>query len=88
MGAIVGRYVMPHTVNTVPQLGRGLEKQASATVASCERIALEIAEKKPSTIIVISAHAPSVGNYFYVPARKRHIGNMLEYNKLGINFFE
>ncbi|WP_165252804.1 AMMECR1 domain-containing protein [Adlercreutzia sp. ZJ304] len=80
MRTIVGRFIMPHSPNTIPWLSKGHYKEATQTTTACEEIGSRIGQLKPDTIIVISAHAPSVGNYFYVPKRKIMYGNTGEFS--------
>lgn len=79
MDGIVGRYIMPHTLNLLPSLGGGLERKAQSTVESMDSMAREIAGLAPDTIVVISSHAPSLGNVFVVSPQKRFLGSLAKY---------
>lgn len=72
---IVGRYIVPHPAILLPPIGKGEETKAAATVAAYEQIAAEIAAKKPSTIVIISPHAPQFSDYFYLNEYPRLSGD-------------
>lgn len=54
--SIKGFYLMPHPPIVVPEVGRGEEEKISATSESLYKLGKEIAEKAPSTIIVVTPH--------------------------------
>ena len=55
-------YIMPHPPIIVPEIGRGGEKEAQATIEGCKKAACEISAETPDTIVVISPHGPSYSN--------------------------
>lgn len=62
MGEIAKFYVMPHPTMIIPELGDGEETKITATTSACEKVADEIGEIKPDTVIVITPHGPLFGN--------------------------
>lgn len=56
MGKILGAYIMPHPPVIVPEIGRGKEKEISETIDSMIRVAEEVSELKPDTIIMVGPH--------------------------------
>ncbi len=56
MGEIVGAYLMPHPPVIIPEVGKGREKEIYDTIQSMNKVAQDIADKKPDTIILISPH--------------------------------
>lgn len=63
---ILATYMVPHPPMIVPEVGRGDERQVEATSAAYERVAEDIAEKKPGTIIIASPHATMYADYFHI----------------------
>ena len=55
--SVAAAYMVPHPPMILPEVGRGSEEQISATRAAYMRVAEEIAELKPETIIISSPHA-------------------------------
>ncbi len=49
-------FVAPHPPIILPEIGRGEEQKAAATIAGMKRIAGEIAALKPKTIAVVTPH--------------------------------
>ena len=56
---VLAAYMVPHPPMILPQIGKGNEKQIAATVRAYERVAEEIAQLKPETILISSPHAAS-----------------------------
>jgi MEMO1 family protein len=51
-----GFYLLPHPPIVLPEIGKGEEKKISDTAKSFNTIGMDIAEKSPDTIIVITPH--------------------------------
>ena len=58
MGTILSAYLMPHPPILIPEVGRGEEKKAQATLDAMEKCAGHIQDKGPHTIILITPHGP------------------------------
>ncbi len=69
-------YTVPHPPLLIPEVGRGEELLIRDTLLSMERVGQEIAEIKPSTIIVISPHAPYMNDRFVISADHSLYGDM------------
>jgi len=54
--SIQGYYLLPHPPIILPEVGRGEEKKISQTTKGMQRIAEEIAQKAPRTIIIVTPH--------------------------------
>ena len=63
---IVGAFMVPHPPMIVPEVGRGSEKSVEETTRSYVRVAAEIAELKPETIIITSPHSVMYADYFHI----------------------
>lgn len=55
--AIEAGYMVPHPPLIIPEVGRGEEKRIGATIGAYQKIADEIAQIKPETVILISPHS-------------------------------
>lgn len=60
MGKIKGYYVVPHPPIIIPEIGRGEEEKAKNTISAMKKVASEIKELAPNTIIVITPHGPLI----------------------------
>lgn len=58
MGRIAGYFIMPHPPIIIPEVGKGEEKKARATIEGCGQVAEEIKRLKPEAIIIITPHGP------------------------------
>lgn len=58
MGNLIGFYIMPHPPVLIPEIGKGDSESLSDTAGGCLKIAEEIKNLQPDTIIVITPHGP------------------------------
>lgn len=72
-------YLVPHPPIILPEIGQGEEKQIQDTIDSMKRIANEIREIEPNTIIISSPHAPYYRDVFYLAKGEKARGNMGQY---------
>ncbi len=80
--------MVPHPPLIVPEVGRGGEKQVSTTIASYEKVADEIAELKPETIVITSPHATMYYDYFHISPGKNARGSFAMFRAPGVKFAE
>lgn len=69
-------FVVPHPPIILPEVGRGEEEKIAKSIEAYERVAEEIAEIKPETIIISSPHAPYYQDAFYLADAPRARGNL------------
>lgn len=62
MGEIAKFYVMPHPTMIIPEMGEGEEEKITATADACAKVADEIGEIKPDTVIIVTPHGPQFSN--------------------------
>lgn len=77
-------YVVPHPPIILPEVGRGEERKISRTIESFEKIAREIAEFRPETIIISSPHAPYYQDAFYMADGVEARGNLRSFGVGGV----
>lgn len=58
MGKILSAYLMPHPPIIIKEIGKGEELKTIATISGMESIGMDIKEKAPDTILIISPHGP------------------------------
>lgn len=75
MGKIKNAYIFPHPPIIVPEVGRGEEQGAAATISAVGKAAAEISEIKPTTIIVTTPHGPLFQDYIYISSSSRLAGD-------------
>lgn len=89
MGTILGRYFLPHPPAIIPEVGKENAADLNVTAESMNRIAKDIAEQNPDTIIVLSEHGPRFNDHYYMPSQRRVSGDFASFgNKrliLGFN---
>lgn len=86
MGKVVGTYLMPHPPAIIPDVGKGQEKQIEETTKSMTRIAEDIAQKKPDTIIIISPHGALFRDAVSIMGAPILKGNLSQFGSSQINF--
>jgi len=57
---------MPHPPLLIPAVGRGKEKEIPNTLVAMERVALEIKDLAPETIIFVTPHSTIYADYFHI----------------------
>lgn len=58
MGRVKGHYIVPHPPIVIAEVGKGEEQKIKKTSDSMKRVAGEISELSPDTVIVITPHGP------------------------------
>jgi AmmeMemoRadiSam system protein A/AmmeMemoRadiSam system protein B len=59
-------FLLPHPPVIIPQVGKGAEAKASATVSAMNKVSEMIEEIKPDTVVLISPHAPLYRDYVFI----------------------
>ena len=85
---IKGTYMVPHPPLIVPNIGKGKEEKIKETTLSYEKIADEIANIKPDTIIISSPHAPLFSDGFYISKEEVLKGNFGSFGASEVSFTE
>ncbi len=85
MGKIISAYIVPHPPIIIPEVGNGRELEAENTINGMLKVAASIKEDKPSTIIVISPHAPVFQDYIYISTSQKLNGDMVNFGCRYVN---
>ena len=86
--SIVSSYMVPHPPLIVSEVGEGKESEVLETIHSYEKIAQDIANIKPDTIIISSPHAPLYSDYFYLSSGNRLEGSFENFSAPEVSFSE
>lgn len=63
---VCGGFLLPHPPVIVPEVGKGRENDADATLKAYETVADESERIKPDTVVIISPHAPLFSDYVFM----------------------
>ncbi len=74
--SIVGAFIMPHPPVILPEVGRGREREISATLRAFNACADRLRALEPETLVVVSPHATSYADYFHISPGSGADGNM------------
>lgn len=77
--SIVAAYAAPHPPLLIPEVGKGQERKVSITAEAFERMAKEIAEIKPETIVFITPHSVIYADYFHISPSKSATGSLRQF---------
>lgn len=76
MGSITGAYIFPHPPVLIPEVGRGSERGAGATLAAVKKAAKEIGKIKPDTIILTTPHGPVFQDFIHINLKQELSGDL------------
>lgn len=74
--AVSYAYAVPHPPLIIPSVGRGQEKEIQNTINAYEKVALEIAEAKPDTVVIVTPHSVLYKDYIHISPGKEAAGNL------------
>ena len=86
--SIIAAYMVPHPPMIVPAVGRGSEKQVETTIESYKKVAEEIAELAPDTIIISSPHSVMYADYFHISPDAGAKGSFARFRAPEVSFDE
>ena len=86
--SIQAAFMVPHPPMIVPEIGRGSEAQITETIRAYERVADEIAELEPETILIASPHSVMYSDYFHISPGRKAKGSFAEFRAPQVKFSE
>ena len=86
--AIEAAFMVPHPPMIIPEVGGGRERDIQTTIDSYLRIAKEIGEIKPDTIIISSPHTVLYSDYFHISSKEIITGDLSIFGAKNISFNE
>ncbi|MBO4395555.1 MAG: AmmeMemoRadiSam system protein A [Eubacterium sp.] len=84
--SLVAGFMVPHPPLIVPNVGRGSEAEVEETIRSYERVAEEIAELKPETIVISSPHSVMYADYFHISPGAHATGDFGNFRAPEVSF--
>ena len=81
---ILGAYALAHPPIILPEVGRGEERKIDRTIAAFRRMASEVAELKPDTLVISSPHAPLYADGFFIAGGDRAEGGLESFGVRGV----
>lgn len=85
---VVGAFMVPHPPLIIPNIGKGQEKSVLETIESYHKVAKEIEELQPETIVISSPHAPLFRNGFYISHEDELYGSFKSFGAGDVSFRE
>ena len=85
---VIAGFMVPHPPMIVPAIGRGSEAQVKETTAAYEKVAEEIAEIEPDTIVISSPHSIMYTDYFHISPGKGAMGDFGDFGAPEVAFEE
>lgn len=76
---------MPHPPIIIPEIGQGEEAKIQDTVDSIKKIANEIKELKPKTIVIITPHGPLFRDAIAISNAKSIIGSFAKFGNSNVS---
>ncbi|SDZ17803.1 hypothetical protein SAMN05660462_02113 [Proteiniborus ethanoligenes] len=86
MGKISAFYTMPHPPIVIPEVGQGEEKKIKRTSEALEKVAIDIENIKPDTIIIITPHGPLFSDAIALSFENSIKGNLGRFRAPGVSF--
>lgn len=76
---VLGSYILPHPPFIVPEIGQGEEAKAQKTIDAYEKVAKEIGELKPETIVLLTPHSIMYQDYIHISPGESTFGDFEDY---------
>lgn len=86
MGKILAGYLFPHPPIIMEEIGRGEERKARKTVEGGKALARDIAQIKPTTIIVITPHGPLFRDAISISVGEKLSGDFVNFGNRSLQF--
>ena len=86
--SVIAAFALPHPPLIIPEVGKGNEKVVEKTIDSYKKVAKEIRDLKPETIIISSPHTVCYKDYFYVSTKPTMKGSFSNFGASNVSFEE
>lgn len=74
--SMLGAILTPHPPVLLPEVGRGREREISATGRAMEEAAEQVSRWKPDVLLVASPHTVLYADYFHIAPGQTAVGDM------------
>ncbi len=86
MGKVLGAYLFPHPPIIIPEIGKGEERKAEKTIEGAKALSIDIKEKSPSTIIIITPHGSLFSDAISISIEENLVGSFEEFGSSELEF--
>lgn len=83
---LLAAFIVPHPPLIVPQVGKGREREISATIAAYSQVSRRIAELKPETIVVTTPHSILYADYLHISPGRSAIGSLRDFGAAEVSY--
>lgn len=84
--SIIKGFILPHPPIAVHEVGRGKEKEIQNTINSFMKVAEEISNIKPETIIVFTPHGTTYSDYIHISPGDSANGSLSGFGAYNVRF--
>lgn len=78
--------LMPHPPIIIPEVGRGREREAAATVSGSQQLAQRVSEKKPEYLLLMSPHQPYAPGALFINGAENLRGSLEPFGAPSVAF--
>src|SRR5690625_4552395 len=86
MGKILSAYLFPHPPIIIEEIGKGQEQRALKTLEASKKLAKDIKNKKPTTIIIITPNGPLFRDAISISTKKYLQGDFQNFGEKNLKF--
>lgn len=86
MGKILSAYLFPHPPIIIEEIGKGQEQRALKTLEASKKLAKDMKDKKPTTIIIITPHGPLFRDAISISTKKYLQGDFQNFGEKDLKF--
>lgn len=79
MGEIQKAYITPHPPIIIPEVGKGREQDAAATIEAYDLVGRQIRDLAPQVIIITTPHGTVYENYIHISLEEKLIGSFKDF---------
>ena len=86
MNNVIGGFLMPHAPILIKDIGRGEEKKSQKTVESMKKIASDIEEQRPETIVIVTPHGNLFRDAISINLNEKLYGDFHQFGNKNLQF--
>ena len=86
--AVLASFMVPHPPLIIPEIGHGSEECVAKTIDSYQRVADEIADLSPDTIVISSPHSVMYSDYLHISPGNHAKGSFARFRAPKVRFEE
>ena len=86
MNNVIGGFLMPHAPILIEEIGRGEEKKSQKTVEAMKKIASDIEEQRPETIVIVTPHGNLFRDAISINLNEKLYGDFHQFGNKNLQF--